>query len=512
MNDRKLITLPGLLATGLIVSYFVIGLFIAPHYGINWDDTDQHQNGINNWNFITHTDRWTLTASDDKYHGPAFELLLVAIEKSLHLTDMHDIYLVRHCCVFLFFCTVLIAFFLFCRSIFESPWAGLLGISMLLFSPRIFAESFYNPKDIVFMGAMIWAMYSLLVFSGSVSYRHALFHAFICAFAVDVRVIGILLIPVSVALIAYYIYAGKLRGREVLPRIVFFFIAFAVFMVCMWPILTLHPAREFWLALKQMSNYVVWDSKNIYMGGHYPSDYTPWHYHWVWMLVTLPEAYIVLVLSGLFLFVSRMIRHSFATPQKNAFLLISIFFFLFPLIARSLTQSIVYDAWRHVYFVYPFALILAVYGIQELSYVPKKVYYYFALSIAIIGMADALVMIITMHPYEYVYFNHTANTLFKPIDQKFEMDYWGVSYKQGLEYLLKQDTGKIKVCFGNKPGSLNYLCLKPEQRGRFEMIRDHDSTKYYITNYRDHWIPPPSYTPYTIRAQGNVVLGVYKLR
>jgi hypothetical protein len=516
MKQIKKFTLSGLIAVGVIVCYFITGLFITPDYGVNWDDPVQRERiGISNWDFITHTNSGNLVNGADKYHGPAFEILLIAVEKTLHLTDMHDIMLSRHYAVFVFSVSVLIVFFLFCRRLFDSSLLGLLGMALLLLTPRIFAESFYNPKDIVFMGAMVWAMYSMLVFSESPTFLNAILHAFTCAFTIDVRVIGILVVPITFILLGANLYRVKIRLRNIWTKTILYIFASFVFIVGLWPILMTGPLGHLWLAFKQLSNYVIWTGHTLYLGNRYPGIDTPWHYHWVWLLVTLPEIYILLFLAGIFIFLAKILLLKPVGQTKTAFILISFFFFFFPLIYRGISHSVVYDGWRHVYFTYPFFLVVTVYAAGEILSLRKNLLRSCLIGIIVIAMSDSLVSIILMHPFEYVYFNHTANSLLRPIDQKLEMDYWGVSYKQGLEYVMAQtkDSAKVRIAFANDPGYYNFQFLKPELRARFEPVDDRDSAQYFLTNYRDLHTPSPPGMPYhTIRAQGNVILGIYKLK
>jgi hypothetical protein len=98
------------------------------------------------------------------------------------------------------------------------------------------------------------------------------------------------------------------------------------------------------------------------------------------------------------------------------------------------------------------------------------------------------------------------------------MDYWGVSYKQGLEYLATHQARdqKINVSFAHYPGHVNFDALPADQRSNMTVTERPDAD-YYLTTYRDYDICPDSYTIpgeliYTIKAQGNTVLGIYKLK
>jgi len=68
------------------------------------------------------------------------------------------------------------------------------------------------------------------------------------------------------------------------------------------------------------------------------------------------------------------------------------------------------------------------------------------------------------------------------------MDYWGVSYKQALEYVLnidKRDTLYIRA--QNYPCEGNAFLLPKNDRKRIIFVhKDSTSADYFITNYRFH--------------------------
>ena len=49
-------------------------------------------------------------------------------------------------------------------------------------------------------------------------------------------------------------------------------------------------------------------------------------------------------------------------------------------------------------------------------------------------------LMIKDHPHQNVYFNLLAG---KTVQAKFELDYWGLSNKQALEYILKNDSKDV---------------------------------------------------------------------
>ena len=85
-----------------------------------------------------------------------------------------------------------------------------------------------------------------------------------------------------------------------------------------------------------------------------------------------------------------------------------------------------------------------------------------------------------MHPHQYTYFNFLAGS--DPL-LKYEGDYWGVSYKQGLEILLDSIEGEVLLAVGNFPGKNNIQMMSINDRDRIKIV-DLESAEYFITNFR----------------------------
>ena len=71
------------------------------------------------------------------------------------------------------------------------------------------------------------------------------------------------------------------------------------------------------------------------------------------------------------------------------------------------------------------------------------------------------------HPFQNVYFNNFLSHDEQYLRKNFEMDYWGTSYKQALEYVLKNNKfNKINVVVDYHQVVDNALILKKEDRER----------------------------------------------
>lgn len=452
---------------------FIVGCFVFSDYGISCDEPDfSRYNGAVNYNFLSSGDSKELLASTEKYHGPAFEIVLYSFEKLLKVTDSRNIYLLRHGLTFLVFFIGALFFYLLGLKFFKSHGAALLCSVMLVASPRIFAESFFNSKDLVMLCFCIIASYTAFIFVERQTIRWAFIHAACCGFATDIRIMG-LLIPV----ITLYLYAMQ-KQRKITP--VLFFISYTLFfIIAFWPIMWLNPVHHFVEALREMTHFPVFMTA-LYLGKIIDCQNLPWHYLPVWISITTPFIYVIFFLVGIFF----AVKNSLVNFSNTLPIQFSLFMFGTPILAVIILNSTVYDSYRHIFFVYPYLLLIAVYGFIQLTQTIKKNW-----AVKIISYSTFLSILLVFvfmsvnHPYQNVYFNFLAG---KNIRQNFELDYWGLSYRQGLEYILANDkSSHINIAADTGECLLNFNIIPIEDRKRL-VWTDIKSAKYYLMNFRWH--------------------------
>ena len=90
------------------------------------------------------------------------------------------------------------------------------------------------------------------------------------------------------------------------------------------------------------------------------------------------------------------------------------------------------------------------------------------------------------HPYQNVFFNPVFKSYAK---NNFDLDYWGLSNRSALEYIIKYDDKEIikvsRVSFTSLETSL--LILQKEQINRIRIVSDLKKADYVIDNYRKDW-------------------------
>jgi hypothetical protein len=91
------------------------------------------------------------------------------------------------------------------------------------------------------------------------------------------------------------------------------------------------------------------------------------------------------------------------------------------------------------------------------------------------------------HPFEHLYFNRFAGKDMQTVKQRFELDYWGLSYRQTLEYIVRTDSSpRIRVFPFTYPGRVNTALLPPRDRARIELVFSPADADYVTTTYRSH--------------------------
>ncbi len=487
------------------ITFFLTGCFIYSDYGISTDEEVQrYVIGEANYNFIKNHNSRALLANDGKYHGPAFELLLYGAEKMFNVTDERSVYLLRHLLTFLTFFIASLFFYFLALKIFKYHFAALLCVVMLVVSPRIFAEGFYNSKDLMMLCFCIISTYTMFLFVERQTVLSALIHSIFCGFTIDIRVMGIL---IPIATIYFYFFQKK---KRTIPLIMFL-IYLVVFVIVFWPVFWLAPWYHFMEALKQMSKYPG-NGTTLYMGNFVPIQNVPWHYLPVWICITTPLYYIFIFVMGIAYIVKNTLKNFRSTIPVQLFL----FVFASPIIAVIVLHSTVYDSWRHVYFVYPFFVLIAVYGfIQLLQTIKKVIIINSTLTLTFLSIIFTVFFMVRNHPHQNVYFNLLAGS---NIREKYDLDYWGLSYKQGLEYILTNDSSpKIFITSDHNDMDLtpmlNFSIMPVKERGRLEYTFDIKSANYFITNFRWH---PKDYnigTPvHKIDVNGEKIMEVFKLK
>ena len=487
----------------------VIGLCTYKDYGVAWDDTTQREIGTVSYNYVFKGDEALFTYPDKDY-GVGFELPLIILEKQLELRDTRDIFLMRHLVTHLFFLVSMFAGYVLIYRLFGNRLVACMGFIMLVFQPRIYAHSFFNTKDVPFLSMFLLSLFAIYLLQQKQRTGWYVLAGLVIGYTVATRIMGIVLFGIVSLVVLVDVIRVKREGSAIrlyVERYLAFIVVFLLTLYVAWPYLWTDPVGRFVSAYNAFSHY-RWNGVVLFRGSFIEATRLPWIYVPVWIGISTPILWLAFAASGLVLFVIHFVRRPGVflhdTTQRNfAIYFLSV---LVPVVAVIALHSVVYDDWRHLYFIYPPLVIIMLYAVNYFMGRGWK-----NLVVGAFGLQLCLVAVfmIREHPYQQVFFNRLVSHKEGSLKKNYEMEYWGCSYKEGLEWLLANKEGQVKV--GTvKPLSNNRMFLPPDVRDRIVEVGDGDKPYYLVTDYRFAYrdsFPYPLI--HRIKAQNSIVLDIY---
>ena len=484
---------------------FLIQISIFRDYGFPNDEELSRLNGLVSYNYIIdkfnlsifqlHPDIPKLENYIDRDYGVIFEVLLVLIEKVLNLKESKSIYLSRHFLVSLFFFIGCIFFYLTLR-IFFSKNISLLGTLIFLTYPRIFAQSFYNSKDIVFLVFFCISNYFLISYFLKQSFKNIFLLSISIALAICTRPMA-LIIP----FLFVFIFIMQNLDRENLKKFILilpfiFFTSFFTFLF--WPYLWEDPSRIFEI-LRSMTKF-RFVGEVFFNGEYHVAKYMPWYYIPITILITSPIFLILIFFVGFVVILKKLMINLFNLKNKENIWKDEIELFLFySLCVIFITigliielSATVYTGWRQIYFIYPSIVFVSIFGLNYLLKIKKYKRYTFIF--IFISILINFYSLIKDHPYQYTFYNSFVTN--KNI-KNFELDYYGVSnldILKKLDSLSNNNTYKIYM-FSVNPYDLSLNMINENEKRKYQFVKKIDEAEFILTNhyYQDYYFKEKYY-------------------
>ncbi|MEM1327895.1 MAG: hypothetical protein AAGI23_18190 [Bacteroidota bacterium] len=411
--------------------------------------------------------------------------------------------------------------------------AGVIALAFIFLSPRFLGHSMMNPKDIPFAAGYIMAIYFMLPFIRQLprpNWKIILGIVGGIGIAFGVRA-GALLLPAYLGLFAGIAYllkyglAGVGNMKNFLPTLTSGAMAIVGGLglgLIFWPYGLLSPIEHTGEAVGGFSKFaygirMLFNGEMI-MGTAAPPEYLP-----TWMLKTVP----LFTLSGMVLF--AVFSKSLFQRYTPFYLFMALFTFLFPAIYVIVRGSTLYDGWRHLIFAYPPMVVVAATAWNGVlrQFESKKAVFYGIAAVVGLLMLESGSFILRNPSFPYVYFNPIAGGI-KNAFGTYETDYWGVSVKQGLDWMEEEgiigenmtDTVRIVSNFSDAldkyvRGSYNGM-VKSDYvrfRQRYDKQWDHGlfASRFVPGGYlkSGNW-PPKSTTVHAVDANGVPLLAIMK--
>ena len=478
----------------LLVVYAAVGLICFDDYGCGPDEGMERQTALVNYKYAVErlnipiseeNKTWLAYLPDlkeyrDRYYGTALHFPLVLIESAFHFSLLpSQFYGLRHFYTFLNYFIGVICFYKLLSDRFSGRRYGIFGMLMMVLTPRFFAESFYNNKDIIFV-----AWYIICAFLMEKWFqRRGVFISIVLAFALaltcNTRFNGIIFFPVLAALLGieslrnHSIKGWKYFLLVVCLSLLFFYLVTTNF----WenPVETFRETLQFNLHHPNHGS-----DGNLFKG--VPVDaakiitYIP-----TWIAATVPPVMLLFIVSGLVIFVFKMIKYV-VSGQFEKIKLTDVMMFICGFIAVlfiMVTHVTIYNSWRHCYFAYPCLVYFAVYLFQFIDDTEKRAVCTVYRVLMFGSLAYNLCWIVMNHPFEFVYFSPVV----RDKANQFSGDYWSISSRALLEYIAQNDNIRVlKVNhMHSQAGSINRGLLPEEEKRYMELTYDEtEDVDYYI--------------------------------
>ncbi|MCA2000534.1 MAG: hypothetical protein LDL51_01580 [Chloroflexi bacterium] len=240
--------------------------------------------------------------------------------------------------------------------------------------------------------------------------------ALLLGFTTSTRILG----PFAGVLVAYY--ALRTKGKRAIPSLIAYALLSLIFAYLTWPYLWMNPVGRFIESFKEMSLY-PWTGTVLFNGANYSITDLPTSYLPVLLAIQLTEPVWALSLIGWLVSILRRSESRFARLLEA-----SLLWFVLPLTAFIVMKTALYDNFRQILFILPPIFLMTGVAFEAVKQVKWQA--------VLIGLCliPNLLGIVALHPYEYIYYNRFIGGV-DGAANRFELDYWGISYREAAEYV-----------------------------------------------------------------------------
>jgi hypothetical protein len=329
-----------------------------------------------------------------------------------------------------------------------------LAMLFLAFFPRFWADMHFNVKDVpeaIFFGLTIFALWSWYERPG---WPGAILSGFLFGLSLGVKANAIFVAPIFALTIlpkTFKTAEWSAFGRQIwrlLPQFLAMGITAGAVYLLSWPYLFANPLVN----LKAYWGYIL--SQGGRQGG------SGWNWDpLIQAVTTMPEIMLISTIIGLGVVAAR------AWKARTSVWMLLLVWFSFPLLRASLPGTVNFDGIRHYLEFVPAAAMIAGVGIYWLveraanssawAFLARKMRingWPRALAPALLAAALAAANMLSTYslyfPYLHIYYNGLVGGLAGAQRANIageEVDYWGASYRGGMEWVRKNAAPDAQV-------------------------------------------------------------------
>lgn len=524
----------------LFAGLFLLSLIVMPilslDMGISWDEKLQYEYAQDIYAYlISFGEDQTIFDFQNKsalwqpmqFYGSFFDVITVAL---VDIFEVENVYELRHVVNAFFGAFGLLFAGLFARAITGNWLSALLSLLFLVLTPSYFGHSLFNPKDVPFATGFFMAMYYMVLFIKELPkprFSTILLFSLGIALSISIRVGGILIYPylllfAGIKWLGVWRNEGKSIALGQFKSYVLYFIPVLVggyFLgILFWPYALQDPLANPLEALKGLSNVYYTTSYETFEGVRTYMSKVPWYYSIKLIALGAP----LVVLLG---FVLSLTRLPMVFKKEGVWALMLLFMLLFPPLYAAYKESMLYNGWRHWFFVYVNLVVMAAIGWTWLINHKQKAFRYASVFILFLGLGNMMWWMVRSHPNQYVYFNELTGGL-KGAYGYYETDYYSNTMRQATEWFVENElpklgNKKVVISTNNEPLTAQYYMNKYTDSVDVIWTREYELTKKHAeysfftsrtmsktTLLEGYW--PPKGTIHTISVDGVPLMAIVK--
>ena len=301
------------------LAFFIYGCLVFSDYGISVDEMSQRGHSLLNYKFLVPSvsDIFTFSAKfpemgdlrdSQSFYGVAVQLPMVFAEHMTgFLMPFKTIFQLRHFYTFFLFFLSSVCFYKCCRLFTEKRWLALLGTTVYILNPRTLADSFYNIKDLMALSLCMMIIYFGCRMLRDMRKRDLVCFAFFGALGTNSRIV----LAVVIAAFLFAVFVQGIAGKQIRK---YFFICLGTgclslfFYFLMTPGIWANTLQNVKETVDTFSNYTAMPGTSVYQGNTVTGNDLNRSYVFVWMMITIPVAYLVFAAAGAAHCLSQMIK------------------------------------------------------------------------------------------------------------------------------------------------------------------------------------------------------------
>ncbi|MDD4096019.1 MAG: hypothetical protein PHP22_07245 [Oscillospiraceae bacterium] len=437
---------------GLFILMTLLGLLVTPDYGMPWDELLEIRtlgSNVREYVGLFKGEREEPTRSTtgivfpdykenvDMDHGQSvYYPLGPALFAKYETGGPRTLMLIWHVYTFLIFMAGVIALYFICKFLAGDWKYGVLGSLFLYLSPRFFAEGHYNSKDVVALALGIICLALGIKMIESKRFVFAVLFALVAAIATNMRMNAVFLFGLLGILYLVHLSVKKQWSKRNFAVGLTAVLSFLGIYYLISPAAWRAPLQFIGYVFARSTNFEDWGGIVFFQGTiHRP---VPWYYIPVMIAVTTPILILLLVIAGHATSILQLIRdiRKREFSKTTPYYILCVFYIMAFLLFTMIKLPILYNSWRHLFFLYGPMLILAVGAVQAIVDRLKGKLKAVAIGVVGVQLLACLLIIIISHPFQYVYLNALAGP---EAGENYEYDYWNVSQVKLLMKLIDKE-------------------------------------------------------------------------